>query len=51
MKCKEYDQKILDKLHQTELEIMDEFVRICDKYNLEYLFQFYNYHIKLFSVF
>lgn len=36
MKCKEYDQKILDKLHQTELEIMDEFVRICDKYNLEY---------------
>lgn len=26
----------LKKLHDTELEILDEFVRICDKYNLTY---------------
>ena len=26
----------LKKLHQVELEILDEFVRICDKYNLKY---------------
>lgn len=36
MKCKEYDQKTLDKLHEVELEIMDEFVKICEKHNLSY---------------
>lgn len=36
MKCKSYDKETLKKLHQIELEILDEFVRICDKYNLEY---------------
>lgn len=35
-KCKEYDQKTLDKLHETELEILDEFARICQKYKLNY---------------
>jgi lipopolysaccharide cholinephosphotransferase len=30
------DAKTLDKLHNIELEILDEFVRICNKYNLEY---------------
>ena len=38
MKCKEYDQKTLDKLHLVELEILDEFVRICKKHKLEYFF-------------
>lgn len=36
MKYKEYDKQTLNKLHQVELEIMDEFIRICDKHNLEY---------------
>jgi lipopolysaccharide cholinephosphotransferase len=27
---------ILNKLHSTEIEILDEFVRICDKNNLDY---------------
>lgn len=36
MKCKDYDQKTLDKLHTVELEIMDEFVRICEKHKLPY---------------
>lgn len=36
MKCKDYDQKTLDKLHEVELEIMDEFVKICDKHKLNY---------------
>jgi len=26
----------LDKLHETQLEILDEFVRICEKHNLTY---------------
>ena len=30
------DKKTLKKLHDTELEIFDEFVRICDKYKLKY---------------
>ena len=33
---REYDKKTLDKLHKVELEILDEFIRICDKHNLEY---------------
>ena len=33
---KEYDKKTLEKLHKVEIEILDEFVRICNKYNLEY---------------
>ena len=30
------EQRILEKLHNTELEILDEVVRICNKYNIEY---------------
>lgn len=30
------DQNTLEQLHKHELEIMDEFVRICNKYNLTY---------------
>lgn len=30
------DKDTLEKLHKTELEILDEFVRICKKYNLQY---------------
>ena len=33
---KEYDVKTLKKLHQVQLEILDEFKRICDKNNLTY---------------
>lgn len=36
MELKEYDQKTLKKLHEVEMEILDEIVRICDKHNLEY---------------
>lgn len=36
MKCKEYDDKTLASLHEVELEIFDEFVRICKKHKLEY---------------
>jgi len=34
MKCKEYDDKTLASLHEVELEIFDEFVRICKKHKL-----------------
>ncbi len=30
------DKVIFDRLHDEEIEIMDEFVRICDKYGLKY---------------
>ena len=30
------DQNTLEQLHKHELEIMDEFVKICNKYNLTY---------------
>lgn len=30
------DREIFNKLHQTEIEILDEFVRICKKYELKY---------------
>ena len=33
---KEYDKKTLEQLHKIQLEILDEFIRICDKHNLEY---------------
>ena len=33
---KEYDEKTLKKLHQVQLEILDEFDRICKKNNLVY---------------
>ena len=33
---KEYDDKTLKKLHDVELEIIDEFVRICEKHKLNY---------------
>lgn len=36
MSYEEYDKKTLDKLHKVELEILDEFVRICNKYQLRY---------------
>lgn len=36
MGYKKYDQKTLNKLHQVEVEILDEFVKICKKNNLTY---------------
>ena len=36
MKHDEYDKKTLDKLHSVEIEMLNEFVRICEKNNLEY---------------
>lgn len=36
MNFKELDNNTLDKLHAVEIEILDEIVRICDKYNLSY---------------
>ena len=33
---KVYDDETLKKLHKVELEILNEFVRICDKNNLQY---------------
>lgn len=30
------EQEKLNKLHQIEIEILDEIVRVCDKYNIEY---------------
>ncbi|GHV69810.1 LPS cholinephosphotransferase [Spirochaetia bacterium] len=32
------DPVVLEKLHEVLLEIMDEFIRICKKYNLDYFF-------------
>ena len=32
----EYDKKTLSKLHEIQLELLDEFVRICDKHKLTY---------------
>ena len=36
MAYNEYDKKTLDKLHNVELELLNEFVRICDKNKLTY---------------
>ena len=36
MSYKNYNQDILDKLHKVELEILDDFVKICNKNNLTY---------------
>lgn len=36
MTTEEYDKKILKRLQNTELEILKDFVKICDKYNLPY---------------
>lgn len=36
MKLKTYDSKTLKKLHEVELEILDEVVRICNNHNIEY---------------
>ena len=33
---KEYDQETLDKLHKVELEILDDFVRVCKDHKLTY---------------
>ena len=33
---KNMDQETLKKLHKYLLELLDEFVRICDKNNLDY---------------
>ncbi|MCP1101375.1 lipopolysaccharide cholinephosphotransferase [Aequitasia blattaphilus] len=32
----EYDKEILDKLHKTQIEILNEFKRICKKHDLNY---------------
>ena len=31
-----YDQETLDKLHKVELEILEDFVKICDEHHLTY---------------
>ena len=36
MVYKEYDKETLDKLHQVELEILDDFVNVCEKHKLRY---------------
>lgn len=36
MQYKEYDKKTLDKLHNVEIELLDEFARICKKHKLTY---------------
>ena len=36
MVSQEYDSEILKKLQKTELEILKDFVKICDKYHLPY---------------
>jgi len=36
MKMVKVDDDILKRVHETEIEILDEIVRICDKYNLNY---------------
>lgn len=36
MPSQEYDSEILKKLQKTELEILKDFVKICDKYHLPY---------------
>ena len=33
---RDYDQKTLDKLHKVHLEILDEFVRVCNENKLTY---------------
>ncbi|MGN9104569.1 LicD family protein [Oliverpabstia intestinalis] len=35
-RSKPYEPEILAKLHKTQIEILEEFERICEKYNLEY---------------
>ena len=32
----DYDQETLDKLHKVELEILDDFIKVCEKNNLTY---------------
>ena len=36
MRYKEYDKETLDRLHQVELEILDDFKKICSENNLIY---------------
>ncbi len=36
IKYRQYDDKTLEELHKVEIELLDEFVRICDKYKLTY---------------
>lgn len=36
MKMKEYDKKTLHKLQKVELDILKDFIKICDENNLEY---------------
>ena len=36
MTYKEYDKETLDKLHQVEMEILDDFVKVCEKHKLRY---------------
>ena len=35
-RSKPYEPEILAKLHKTQIEILEEFERICEKHNLEY---------------
>ena len=32
----EYDPKVLKKLHDLQLEMLQDLEKICDKYNLKY---------------
>ena len=34
--CKEYDQETLKKLHTVQLEMLDAFTEICNKYHFHY---------------
>ena len=33
---KEYDDETLSQLHEVQIEILDEFVKICEKHQLSY---------------
>lgn len=33
---KQYDPEILDRLHKVELSVLKEFVRVCEKYDIQY---------------
>lgn len=33
---KQYEPKVLERLHREELSVLKEFIRICDKYEIDY---------------
>ena len=35
-RSKSYDPEILEKLHQVHLQILRDFMAVCEKYNLKY---------------